>query len=76
METITDRVKEVFLCNKHNSNIILVGDTILSATSEAGIYENWCLLDNYSTCNAFFNCKYLPNIIDAPNGQYLRIHYN
>ena len=34
-------------------------DTILYATVEAGIDENWFLLDNKSTCNTFINGKYL-----------------
>ena len=53
-----------------------VGDTILDAAAEAGIDENWCLLDNQSTCNTFINKKHLSNIRDAPNGQYLRFHCN
>ena len=51
-----------------------VGDTILAAAAEAGIDENWFLLDNQSTCNAFINRKYLSNIRDAPAGQYLHVH--
>ena len=35
--------------------IIHVGDTILAAASETQIDENWCLLDNLLTCNAFIN---------------------
>ena len=31
---------------KGNSRIMHVGDTILDAAAEAGINENWCLLDN------------------------------
>ena len=31
--------------NKGNTIIIHVGDTILSAAVEAGIDENWCLID-------------------------------
>ena len=53
-----------------------VGGTILSAASEPGIAENWCLLDNQSTHNAFINGKYLSNIRDAPDGKYLRVHFN
>ena len=51
-----------------------VVDIILDAAAEAGIDENWCLIDNQSTCNAFINIKYLSNIIDAPGGKYLRVH--
>ena len=40
---------------KGNSRIMHMGDTILAAAAEAGIDENWCLLDNQSTCNAFIN---------------------
>ena len=53
-----------------------VGNTILAAAAEAGIDENWFLLDNQSTCNAFINGKYLSNIRDAPDGQYLRVRCN
>ena len=53
-----------------------VGNTILAAAEEAGIDEHWCLLDNQSTCNAFINGKYISNIIDAPDGKYLRVHCN
>ena len=48
--------------NKGNASIIHVGDNILASTAEARIDENWCLLDNQSTCNAFINEKYLSNI--------------
>ena len=52
-----------------------------------GIYHPWCfsrtsidkneyLLDNQSTCNAFVNGRYLPNIRDAPDRQYIRVHWN
>ena len=44
---------------KGDASIMYVGDTILAAAAEAGIDENWCLLDNQSTCNAFINGKYL-----------------
>ena len=67
---INDKVK------KGNARIMHVGDTILSDTVEAGINENWCLLDNHPTCNVFINVKYLSNIRDAPNGQYLCVHCN
>ena len=53
-----------------------VGDTILATAAEAGINENWCPLDNQSTFNAFINGKYLSNIRDDPNGQYLRVYCN
>ena len=61
---------------KGNSRIIQVRNTILDAAAEAGIKENWCLLDNHLTCNAFINKKYLSNIRDAPDGKYLRVHCN
>ena len=51
-----------------------LGCTILSAAAEAGIGENWCLLDNQSTCNSLINEKYLPNIKDAPDDQYICVH--
>ena len=38
---------------KGNDSIKHVGDKILSAAMEAEIDENWCLLDNQSTRNAF-----------------------
>ena len=59
-----------------DSSIMHVGDTILAAAAEAGIDENWCLLDNQSTWNEFINIKYLSNIRDAPDGQYIRVHCN
>ena len=62
--------------NKVNTRIMQVGDTILAAASEAGVHENWCLLDNQYTCNAFINGKYLSNIIDTPDGQYIRVYCN
>ena len=61
---------------KGNSSIMNVGDTILAAAAEAAIDENWCLLDNQSTYNAFINGKYLSNIRDATDGKYLRLHCN
>ena len=53
-----------------------VGYNILDDAAEAGIYENWCLLDNKTTFNAFINGNYMLNIIDAPGGQYILVHYN
>ena len=61
---------------KVDAIIMHVGDAILAAAAEAGIDENWCLLDNQSTCNAFINGKYLSNIRDALGGKYLRVHCN
>ena len=53
-----------------------MGDTILSIAVEAGIDENWRLLDNKSIFNAFINGKYISNIRDDTDGQYLRVHFN
>ena len=53
---------------KGDASIMHVGDTILAAAAEARIDENWCLLDNQLTRNAFINGKYLSNIRDAPDG--------
>ena len=53
-----------------------VGYIILAAAAEAGIYENWCLLDNQSTLNTFINVKYLSNIIDDIYRKYLCVHCN
>ena len=61
---------------KGNASIMHMGDTTLAAAAEDGIDENWCLLDNQSTCNAFINKKYLSNIRDTPYGQYLCVHCN
>ena len=61
---------------KGDARIMHVGDTILADAAEAIIDENWCLLDNQSTCNAFINGKYLSNIRDAPDEQYLCVHCN
>ena len=41
-------------CEEGDARIIHLGDTILAAAAEARIDENWCLLDNQSTCNVFF----------------------
>ena len=46
MEIITDKFQEVLLRNKHNTNIIHVGYTILDDATEAIIYENWCHIEN------------------------------
>ena len=62
--------------NKCNTNVICVVDTILNAASELGIDENWFLLYNQSTCDAFLNVKYMSNIRNATDGQYLHVHYN
>ena len=59
---------------KGDSGIMRVDNTILSAAAEAGIDENGFLLYNQLTCNAFIDKKYLSNIRNAPNGQYLRVH--
>ena len=64
------------IVRKGDASIMHVGDTILAAATEARIDENWCLLNNQSTCNAFINGKYLSNIRDAPDGKYLRVHCN
>ena len=61
---------------KGNSRVLHVGDTILAAAAEDGTDENWCLLDNHSTCNAFINGKSLSNIRDAPDRKYPRVHCN
>ena len=63
-------------CKKCNVNIMRVGYTILDDESESDIDENWCLIDNQSTCNAFINWKYLSHTIYAPDGQYLCVHCN
>ena len=34
----------------------------MAAESEADIDENWCLIENQSTCNDFINSKYMSNI--------------
>ena len=67
-DTTNDKMK------KGNAIIIHVVDTILDAVAEASINENWCLLDNQSTCNSFINVKYLSNIRYDLDGQYLRVH--
>ena len=69
-ESINNSVREV------DARIMHVGDIILAAASEAGIDENWCLLDNQLRCNTSINEKYLSNIRDAPYGKYLRVHCN
>ena len=64
MDSNTDEALEMFLHNNKNANIMRVGYTILAAAEESGIDENWCLLYNQSTCNAFIIGKYLSNIRD------------
>ena len=61
---------------KGNTRIMHMGNTILADAAEAGINENWCLLDNQSTRNTLVNGTYLSNIIYSPNGKYLRVHCN
>ena len=73
---ITDKDQEVLSHNKRNDNIILVKDIILAAIAEPSIDENWGLLDNKTTCNAFIIRKYLSNIRYSPDGQYLHVHCN
>ena len=73
---MTDKVQELFSINNRKSNIMHVGDTILDVAAESSIDENWCLLDNKSTCNAFINDEYLSNTRDDPDGKYLRFHFN
>ena len=75
METITDETKESLLNNKRNTNVMRLLDTILDAAAEAVVDENWCLIDNQSMWNTFINGKYLPNIRNAPDGQYICVHY-
>ena len=65
-----------FSRNKHNLNIMSVGDTILAAVVEVSIDENGCLLDNQPTWNAFTNGKYLSSIRDDHDEQYLGVHCN
>ena len=49
----------------------------MAAAAEDGIKKtNGCLIDNQSTCNAFINVKYMSNIINFPDRQYLCVHYN
>ena len=74
MYPITDKYQELFSHKKYNSKIMLVGDTILDAASESSIDENWCLLDNKSTWNAFINGTYLSNIRDTTDRKYLYVH--
>ena len=76
MEPITDEVKEILSRNKHNSYIIPVGDTLLADAVEASTDENWCLIYNQSICNALINEKYLSNIRDSSDGQYILVHCN
>ena len=50
-ESINNSVRKGYSRIKH------VGNTILAAAADSGIDENWCLLDNQLTCNAFINRK-------------------
>ena len=47
MEANIEESQEALSQNNHNANIMRVGDTILDTSAEAGIDENWCLLDNH-----------------------------
>ena len=75
-EPVTDKTKEAFLYNKCNVRVMHVVDTILAVAAESIIDKSWYLLKNQSTCNAFINGKYLPNIINAPDRQYICVHCN
>ena len=70
-QTSTQEVQQTKPINKNvrkgDASIMHVGDTILPAAVEAVIDENWCLLDNQSTCNAFVNKKNISNIIPMDN---------
>ena len=76
MEANTDESQEALPQNNRNANIMHVGYTILDAEVESIIDENWCLLENQSTCNAFINGKYLSNIRDTTDGKYILVHCN
>ena len=73
---MTDKVQELFSLNNRKSNIMHVGDTILDVAAESSIDENWCLLDNKSTCNAFINDEYLSNTRYDPDRQYICVPCN
>ena len=75
-DTITDKTKEALFQKKVNARVMRVGDTILATAEETAINENLCLLDNKSTFNAFIKGKYLSNIRNDPDRQYLRVHCN
>ena len=75
-EPIIDEIKEVFLHNKINSNVMRVGYIILAAVAESEIDKNNCLLESQSTRNAFANDKYLSNTINYPDRQYSHVHCN
>ena len=51
-----------------------VGYIILDVSAEAGIDENWWLLENKSMCNSFINGKYLSNTIDSPDEKYIYVY--
>ena len=76
MEPITDEFQGVFSRNKRNTKIMCVRDTILASSAEAGIDEDWCLLDNQSVCNAFINVKYLSKTRDDTDVKHLCFHWN
>ena len=58
-QTSTQEVQQTKPINssvsKGDSIKIHVENTILDIAAEAGVDENWCLLDNQSTCIAFIN---------------------
>ena len=75
IEPITNKLK-MFSCNKRNTNVMRVGDTILFSTAEADIGENWCLIGNQSTYNTLINRKYLSHIINCPTALYSHVQLN
>ena len=75
-DPVTDKTKEAFLHNNGKTRVMHVEYTILPAASEAINHGNWRLIENKSTCNAFINVKYLSNIWNAPDGQYIHVHCN
>ena len=76
MESITNEIKEYFSLNKRNTNIMNMGDTILDAATEDGIYENWCLINNKSARSDFIKGKNISNTRDATDGRHPCVHCN
>jgi hypothetical protein len=49
---------------------------VLSQAGNGKINKDWILLDSKSTCDVFYNPKFLSNIRRTEDGGELHIHYN
>jgi hypothetical protein len=49
---------------------------VLNQAGDGKIDEDWVLLDSQSTCDVFYNPKFLSNIRDTEDGSEMHIHCN